>query len=248
MTNPSTDLDPSHTSAPKRFPLGKLVIGLLLLGALFLLREQAASSLESFIAWVEGLGVWGPIVFIAGYVVATVAFVPGAPLTLAAGPIFGLGAGVAYVFVAASLGAIAAFLVARYGARSWIESKLAHDARFASIDRAIGAEGLKIAFLLRLSPIFPFNLLNYALGLTRVHFSHYAIACVGMLPGTLLYVYLGKIAGDAAAAAGGAAPDAGWQTWAVRILGLVATILVTAVITRTARRALNEATGEPADV
>jgi uncharacterized membrane protein YdjX (TVP38/TMEM64 family) len=175
--------------------------------------------------------------------VATVAFVPGSLLTLAAGAIFGLGWGTAYVFVAATLGAAAAFLVARHLVRGAVERRLAGDARFAAIDRAIAHEGRRIVFLLRLSPVFPFNLLNYALGLTRVRFADYVVASLGMIPGTILYVYYGKLAGDVAALAGGAKVEKGPAYWAVLALGLVATAAVTALVTRTARRALREATG-----
>ena len=129
------------------------------------------------------LGVWGPLVFIAGYAIAAVAFIPGSILTLAAGAIFGLVSGIVYVFIAATLGSCLAFLVARYFAREAIERKLADTPRFAAIDRAVSAQGRKIVFLLRLSPVFPFNLLNYALGLTNVRFVDYAIAAFGMLPG-----------------------------------------------------------------
>jgi uncharacterized membrane protein YdjX (TVP38/TMEM64 family) len=167
--------------------------------------------------------------------------VPGSLLTLAAGAIFGLVAGTIYVFVAASLAACAAFALARTVARGALERRLSGNARFAAIDRAIAAEGRKIAFLLRLSPVFPFSLLNYALGLTRVRFGDYVLACLGMLPGTLLYVYLGSLAGDAAGR------GAGGQTrleWIFKAVGLVVTFVVTLVITRTARRALREVTGD----
>src|SRR5439155_1410723 len=97
---------------------------------------------------------------------------------------------------AATLGASAAFLVGRYLARAAVERRIAANPRFAAIDRAVGAEGRKIVFLLRLSPVFPFNLLNYALGLTRVRFADFFLASVGMLPGTVLYVYSGKLIGD----------------------------------------------------
>ena len=219
-----------------------LVLGIVALAALLLFGRQAAAAVPRFIAWVESLGVWGPVVFIAGYVVASIALIPASLLTLAAGAIFGLARGTLYVFSGATLGAAAAFLVSRYVARGVIERRLAHKQRFAAIDRAVGAQGFKIVLLLRLSPVFPFNLLNYALGLTRVRFLDYVLASAGMLPGTLLYVYYGKLAGTVAAAAGGKAPGTGAGYWAVLLLGLAATILVTALITRTARRALNEAT------
>jgi len=221
---------------------------ILLIGAalalLIVLGRQAGSYLPQFVAWVDSLGVWGPVVFVAGYIVAAVAFVPGSILTLAAGAIFGLGKGVVIVFLAAMLGSAAAFLVARYLARPAIERRLAGNTRFAAIDRAVGAQGRKIVFLLRLSPVFPFNLLNYALGLTKVRFLDFFIASAGMLPGTLLYVYYGKLAGDVAALAGGSAVAKGPEYYAVLVLGLVATIVVTTIVTRIARRALKEVAGE----
>jgi len=151
---------------------------------------------------------------------------------------------VAYVFVAATLGASLAFLISRYVARGAVEKRLAGNQRFAAIDRAVGEQGRRIVFLLRLSPVFPFNLLNYGLGLTRVRFAVYLVACLGMLPGTFLYVYSGKAAGDVAAVASGAAPDQDTGRLALMIVGLVATAVVTVLVTRIARRALDEATDD----
>jgi uncharacterized membrane protein YdjX (TVP38/TMEM64 family) len=214
----------------------------LVAAALIALGRLAGARIPAFAAFVNDLGWWGPAVYIAGYAVATVAFVPGSLLTLAAGAIFGVVKGTAIVFVAATLGASLAFLAARHTARSAIERRLAGNERFAAVDRAVAREGRKIVLLLRLSPIFPFNLLNYALGLTQVRFGDYLIACIGMLPGTLLYVYYGAIAGEVAALAGGAATPKGAGYYALLGVGLAATIAVTAIVTRTARRALDEAT------
>lgn len=234
-------LTPAATS---RAAWGKIGLGLVVVIGLLAIGRQAGGYLPQFAAWVDSLGAWGPVVFILGYAAAVVAFVPGSVLTLAAGAIFGLAEGVGYVFIAATLGASLAFLVSRYIARSAIEHRIQANPKFAAIDRAVGEEGRKIVFLLRLSPVFPFSLLNYGLGLTRVRFLDYVLACVGMLPGTVLYVYYGKLAGDVAALAGGAAPAGGAGYWSVLILGLVATVVVTALITRTAKRALAAATGE----
>ena len=243
-------MEEAHMNAENTQASGRGVsfakVGLIITGVILLifLGRQAGAYVPQFAAWVETLGVWGPIVFIIGYAVAAVAFIPGSVLTLAAGAIFGLINGIFYVFIAATLGSCLAFLVARHLARSAIERKLADNPRFATIDRAVSAQGRKIVFLLRLSPVFPFNLLNYGLGLTNVRFVDYAIAAFGMLPGTILYVYYGKLAGDVAALAGGAAPERGAADYAVLILGLVATIVATTIVTRTARKALKEATGE----
>jgi uncharacterized membrane protein YdjX (TVP38/TMEM64 family) len=240
-----SDASSTPTPAPRTgFSLSRVALVVVALAALVVLGRQAGGYVPQFAQWVNGLGVWGPVVFIIGYTLAAVAFVPGSLLTLAAGAIFGLAQGVVYVFIAAVLGSSAAFLVSRYLARGAIERRLASNPRFAAIDRAVGAQGRKIVFLLRLSPVFPFNLLNYGLGLTKVSFADYVAASVGMLPGTLLYVYYGKLAGDVAALAGGAAPEKGGGYYAVLILGLAATIVVTTIVTRTARRALREATGD----
>jgi uncharacterized membrane protein YdjX (TVP38/TMEM64 family) len=202
----------------------------------------AGGYITSFAQWVDDLGAWGPAVFIVGYAIAVAAFVPASLLTLAAGAIFGIAAGVVYVFIAAVAGSSLAFLISRYFARSSIERRLAGNEKFHAIDRAVGAQGRRIVFLLRLSPAFPFNLLNYALGLTSVRFVDYFAASVGMLPGTLLYVYSGKAVGDVAALAGGAAPERGASDLALLGVGLLATAVVTVLVTRIARRALAEAT------
>lgn len=234
---------PAGAAAPaRRLPLRQILVGVVVIAALLLLGRRAAALLPAFSARVAALGAWGPIVFVVGYVVAAVAFVPGSLLTLAAGAIFGLGWGVLLVFVGATLGAAAAFLIARYVARGAIERRVAGDARFARLNAAIAADGRRIVFLLRLSPVFPFNLLNYGLGLTTVRFVDYLIASVGMLPGTVLYVYYGKLAGDVATLAGGVSPPRDAAYYAVLGIGLAATVLVTTLVTRTARRALAEAT------
>jgi uncharacterized membrane protein YdjX (TVP38/TMEM64 family) len=215
--------------------------------ALVWLGRALGDELASFVEWVRTLGAFGPIVFVLAYAVAVVAFVPGSLLTLAGGALFGVAAGTAYVFAAASLGACAAFGLARTVARGAIERRVAANPRFAAIDRAIAADGRRITFLLRLSPVFPFTLLNYALGLTRVRFADYALACLGMLPGTVLYVYLGSLAGDLAALAGGARPEAGgWLERGFFVAGLIVTAIVTVLITRTARRALAAVTDDGA--
>jgi uncharacterized membrane protein YdjX (TVP38/TMEM64 family) len=242
----SEETPPATSDEARRIPYAKIALGLGVAAVLVVLGRSAGGYVPVFAEWVEGLGALGPIVFILGYAVAVVAFIPGSVLTLAAGAIFGLLEGTLYVIVAATLGATLAFLVARHGARAAIERRIEGDPRFAAIDRAVGAEGLKIVFLLRLSPVFPFNLLNYALGLTQVRLRDYFIASLGMLPGTLLYVYAGKVAGDVAAIAGGGAAEKGTGDWLVLVVGLLATAVVTIYVTRIARRALEAATAEQA--
>jgi uncharacterized membrane protein YdjX (TVP38/TMEM64 family) len=228
----------------KKLPVSKILLAGAAVAGLLALGRYAGGYIPAFQAWVEGLGALGPLAFIVGYAVAVVAFIPGSALTLASGAIFGVAKGTVFVFVAAVLGSTLAFLIARHLARAAIEKRVASDRRFAAIDRAIGSQGRKIVFLLRLSPIFPFNLLNYGLGLTRVRLADYVIAGLGMLPGTLLYVYLGSAAGQAVAAAGGAAPGRSPAEWALFGVGLLATVVVTVTVTRIARRALRDATGQ----
>jgi uncharacterized membrane protein YdjX (TVP38/TMEM64 family) len=233
-------------AAPARRPLAlTILLGFAAVGGLLVLGRFGGRYVPAFAERVRDLGAWGPAAFVAGYVLAAVVGVPGSLLTLAAGAIFGLWAGTLWVFVGATLGASAAFLVARYVARGAVERRAARDPRFRqfqAIDRAIAADGRRVVFLLRLSPAVPFTLLNYLLGLTRVRFADFVVASVGMLPGTLLYVYTGKVAGDVAAAAGRGAPARGAGYYAVLALGLAATVAVTVLLTRAARRALRAAT------
>ncbi len=228
-----------------------LLMALGLLGLVFLLAtkgQEIAAGIETFNTWVEGLGSLAPVVFLFGYALAVVAFVPGSLLTAAAGALFGLWQGTLVVFIGASLGACVAFLIARYIARDSIEARLGKHPKFRSVDQAIGKEGLKITFLLRLSPVFPFTLLNYLLGLSKVSFRDYALACFGMIPGTLLYVYLGKVAGEVISIAGDAASttasSSGKSPLEITFLlfGLAVTVFITLYVTRVARKALQEAT------
>jgi uncharacterized membrane protein YdjX (TVP38/TMEM64 family) len=190
--------------------------------------------------WVQDLGSVGAIAFILIYIVATVAFLPGSILTLGAGVVFGVVFGSIYVFIGATIGATLAFLVGRYLARGWISRKIAGNQKFAAIDRSVGKEGLKIVLLTRLSPIFPFNLLNYAFGVTGVSLKDYLIGSLGMIPGTIMYVYIGSLAGNIATLGSGNQPSNPTITWTIRIIGFLATVVVTVYGTRIARQALEE--------
>lgn len=238
---------PSHADRPVRRGRGswaRIALAVVGLIALLWIGEDLAAYVPRFADWVNGLGWWGPAVFAAGYAVATVAMVPGSLLTLAAGAIFGIVKGFLTVFVGASVGATLAFLVARYVARGWVEQRLDGNDRYAAIDRAVGSQGLKIAVLLRLSPVFPFNLLNYALGLTDIRLRDYVVAHLGMIPGALLYVSYGRAAGAVAEIARGAPTERDTGYYVVLAVGLLATIAVTTIVTRIARRALQEATDD----
>ena len=214
---------------------------------LVLLGRQLSGQLPRLTAAVDALGVWGPIVFIAGYAIACVAFVPASLLTLAAGALFGVVRGTVFVLIGATLGSLAAFLIARYLARDWIAARVAKDPRFAAIDAAIAEQGRKVVFLLRLSPVVPFSVLNYALGLTTVRVGDFILASAGMLPGTLLYVYSGNLASVVAGASNAAAPPKGPAFYTVLGLGLAATAAVTVLVTRVAKKALAHATARSAE-
>jgi uncharacterized membrane protein YdjX (TVP38/TMEM64 family) len=196
--------------------------------------------LKNLLVWIESLGSIGAIAFIGIYIVATVAFLPAFILTLGAGVLFDVWLGSIYVFVGATLGSIAAFLVGRYLARNWVAKKIAGNDKFRAIDRAVGKEGLKIVLLTRLSPAFPFNLLNYAFGVTGVSVQDYVIGSIGMIPGTIMFVYIGSLAGSLALIGTDAQPTNPALQWTIRIIGFVATVAVTVYITRLAKQALSE--------
>jgi uncharacterized membrane protein YdjX (TVP38/TMEM64 family) len=195
------------------------------------------AAIQSALSQIQQLGATGVVAFIALYALATVAFIPGSLLTLGAGVVYGVVQGSLYVLIGASLGAVLAFLVGRYLARDWVAKKIENNPKFKAIDAAVGREGFKIVLLTRLSPIFPFNLLNYAYGITGVELRDYALACIGMLPGTVLYVYIGSLAGSLAMLGSDQATNPLLQ-WIVRGIGFAATVAVTLYVTRIARKAL----------
>ena len=195
--------------------------------------------LKAALDWIAKLGPWGPVIFVGLYVVATVLFIPGSVLTLGAGAVFGVALGSFCVSISATLGATAAFLVGRYLARDVIARKIQKNEKFATIDQAVADEGWKIVLLTRLSPVFPFTLLNYAFGLTQVKLSHYVLASwIGMLPGTVMYVYLGSLVNF-----GAARRQRTTGEWVIYGVGLLATVTVTVFVTRLASKALAKKIG-----
>ncbi len=204
--------------------------------ALSLIQDYLKQTLD----WITTLGYWGPFALILVYILATVLFIPGSLLTLGAGAIFGVVAGSIYVSIGSVAGATCAFLVGRYLARGWVSKKIAGNKKFNAIDEAVAQEGWKIVGLTRLSPIFPFNLLNYSFGLTKVSLRDYVIASwIGMIPGTLMYVYIGSLAGELATLGS----ERGSKTigeWILYGVGLIATLAVTVYVTKISRQALNE--------
>jgi uncharacterized membrane protein YdjX (TVP38/TMEM64 family) len=224
--------------------IGRLAILVAMITGLFVAMRflPVQHWLTIFNNWVGQMGIVGIFIFIGVYAVATVLLAPGAILTIGAGFAFGLFKGFLTVSAGATLGAALAFLVARFIARNKIEAIARRNDKFCKIDNAIGRQGAKLIFLLRLSPVIPFNLSNYFYGLTGVRFWPYVLASwIGMMPGTFLYVYIGT-AGKAAitAAAGGEPLKHGWQYWTFLGVGLAATIVVTIWVTKIARDALKK--------
>jgi uncharacterized membrane protein YdjX (TVP38/TMEM64 family) len=197
------------------------------------------SYLADFVEWVRNLGWWGPLVFGLVYAVAGLA-IPGSLLTLGAGFAFGVVRGTIVVSASSVTTAVVAFWLGRTLFRDWIEARVAANPKFRAIDQAVAENGFKIVLLTRLSPVFPFTLLNYTFGLTKVRFRDYLLASwIGMLPGTILYVYLGSTVRTIADLAAGNVEHSPAQT-ALFIVGLIVTILVTVLVTRTARQALRQ--------
>ncbi len=220
----------------KRVLILAAVVAVLVIGGKYLnLPQRLADALE----WIEDLGPAGMGVYALLYILACVLFIPGSILTLGAGAIYGVVAGALLVSVSSTLGATAAFLVGRYVARSWIAKKIEGNARFSAIDDAVADEGWKIVGLTRLSPIFSFNLLNYAYGLTRVSLREYVLASwIGMMPGTVMYIYIGSLAGDLASLGADTERATTPGEWVLYGVGLLATILVSVYVTKIAKKAL----------
>jgi uncharacterized membrane protein YdjX (TVP38/TMEM64 family) len=216
--------------------------------ALLLWQLPVAAWMRAALDWTAANREVAWLAFIALYVVATVCFLPGLPLTLAAGAIFGVAAGTALVSVGSTVGATAAFFIGRTVARDWVGRRIAAWPRFRAADRAVASRGFWVVLLMRLSPALPFFLLNYAFGITAVKAREYVLGSwLGMLPATLAYVYAGSIAANLGQALAGKV-ELGATGWVLLGLGLAATVTVTVLVTRLARGYLdreiaNEASG-----
>lgn len=225
----------------------KQIIGLVAIAVLFTAAPAMAQSasaqgfvpelLHNSLQWIEDTEPAGAIAFILIYIIATVAFIPSSILTLGAGVVFGVVLGSIYTLIGATIGATAAFLVGRYLIRGWITRKIEGNDKFKAIDKAVAKEGFKIVFLARLSPVLPFIVLNYAFGVSGVSLKDYFLGSIGMIPGNIMYVYIGSTA-YSLATIGKEQPTNPALQWAIRIISLIATVAVTIYITRVARKAL----------
>ncbi len=219
-----------------------LVIGVGIGLAIIFHHGNLLGLIQDTLLWVKSLGTTGVLAFIVIYNLATVLFMPASLLTLGGGALYGLFLGSVYVLIAATLGATISFLIGRHVARGWVTQKLQGHPRFQAMDAAVARDGFKIVFLARLSPIFPFNLLNYTFGVTCISLKDYVLGSIGMLPATIMYVYLGAIAGDIATLGMPQvlSPQAQIARWGVKLVGIVATIAVTVYLGRIAKRSLNQ--------
>lgn len=237
-----------HGSArgPRRTAWVRLVSwAVIVLSAIVLARAlPVAAWFDRLSVVVERAGSWGLVIFAAAYVVAALCFVPGAAITMAAGALFGVAAGTLLVSVASTVAAALAFLIARYLARDAVRRWAQRHAHFRAFDRALAEGGWRVVALLRLSPVIPYNALNYLLGLTGVGFLPYVVASwVFMLPGTVVYVAAGSALRVGLAAASAAEEPLPLARLALAVLGLAATLAVALYVTRLMRRAMAEQSG-----
>ncbi len=229
-------------ASPQRRRLTMWIVGAVVVavaGGLYAASRfvNVTGPLIAALGWIQGLGIWGNLVFGLVYVLACTIMVSGAVLTLGAGVIYGPVWGTVTVSIASTIGAMTAFLVGRTVGRNWVARKVEGNPRFHAIDEAIGREGFKIVLLTRLSPVFPFVLLNYIFGITKVTFWKCAVASwIGMLPGTIMYVYLGSVVKSLAELEGDKPKTPAEQVffWA----GLAVTIVVAVIVGKVAKKAI----------
>jgi uncharacterized membrane protein YdjX (TVP38/TMEM64 family) len=190
---------------------------------------------------IGSMGPWGPVLFALIYVVSSILLAPVFLLTVAAGAIFGLWRGTLLVFITKLISSSVVFGLASPLSRSRLMRWAARDPRVAAVRHAVATDGVWVMFLLRLSPVVPFVLLNYALALSGVRYRNFVVAMVGTLPAIIMYVYYGRIIGDVAKIAAGVSPPRGPEYYVLLIGGLIATVIATTSITRASRRAFDEA-------
>lgn len=208
------------------------IVGALIAAGIFLRDDLSREALQRYIA---ALGIWAPVVFMVAYAAAAVAFLPGSIFTVAGGALFGPWLGTLYSLIGASLGAVLAFLIARYVAGDWVAQTSGQ--RLDRLRRGIDREGWRFVAFVRLVPVFPFNLINYALGLTRIALPPYALVTfVCMAPGALAYAWVGY-AGAEVITGGRGAIQAG-----LLALGLIAAV---AFLPRLVRRVKSDPSSQP---
>lgn len=231
-------VDPRSAGVSKPLIAAAVLLALLVAGRTLPLADWITAAAEAL----RGAGPLGMAGFVALYAGAALLLIPGSALTLVAGLVYGLGVGVALVVPASLLGAAGAFLLGRTLLRDAVARRAGDHPAFAAIDALVRRRGLRIVLLCRLTPLFPFTLLNYGLGATGVSFRDYFLAsAVGMFPGTVLYVYLGTLIPNAATLLSGELPAEGQALrTALLVGGLIAGFALVVWIGRVARAALDE--------
>jgi uncharacterized membrane protein YdjX (TVP38/TMEM64 family) len=219
-----------------------IVVAVVVVSAKYLGIQE---GVRRMLQYIHGLGPWAPLAYVVFYAVASVFAIPGSLLTLSGGFLFGLSAGILCVSVGGTLGATLAFVVGRYLLRGWIVEKVGNNPKFQALDEAVAREGWKIVLLARLCPIFPFPVTNYGLSITRVPLKQYVLASwVGMLPATVVLVYIGSLASSLASLGTGGRTRTPLE-WTLYAVGLLMAIVIVIYITRLAKRALQEKTRLP---
>jgi len=197
--------------------------------------------LAQLIVRIGSMGPWAPVLFVVAYVLSSIFLAPVFLLTIAAGAIFGLWRGTLLVFVTKMISSSVVFGLASPLSRSRLMRWADRDPRVAAVRRAVADDGVWVMFLLRLSPVVPFVLLNYALALSGVRYRNFVIAMAGTLPTIVMYVYYGKIIGDVAKIAAGVSPPRGPEYYLLLVTGLIATVVATTSIARASKRAFDNA-------
>lgn len=221
-----------------------ILVLMLVVAAVLVARSgiDVSELTQRFVETLQAQGDLGLVWLALAYIPASVLFFPAALLTLAGGFTFGFGKTLVAVSLGSTVGATAAFLAGRTLLRGLIEHKVASDVRFRALDAAVAEQGFKIVMLTRLSPVLPFNLLNYAFGLTKVRLRDFVLASwIGMFPGTVLYVSIGSAAKSLSDILAGRS-EGGVAQKVLFGVGVVATLVVSVLLARMARKALADAT------
>lgn len=215
-----------------------IAIGVALLAAGALLTALPIRQwIEALRGTVEGLGWWGPLIYAVAYGIGAVLVLPSGPFQVGAGLLFGLAVGIPTALVGTWLALAGAFAIGRWFARDRVQSLLDDRPRMRAVEGAIADGGWKTVVMLRLSPVLPMSLHNYVYGLTRMKFRVYMpAAAIAVAPGTVMWAWIGAVGGSAATASG----EASVVKWILRGVGLVATVVVSILLARHARRRLED--------
>ena len=198
--------------------------------------QIAPQQIDQLLAALRSPG--GAVAFVPLYALWVTLLLPGVWASMLAGALYGPVWGSVLVFIGACLGAEAAFLIGRHWLRDWTQHRLQALPRLRAVEQAVSREGLKLVLLTRLSPAFPFSLLNLAYGLSAVSLRDYSLGLIGILPGTVLFCGLGALAGDVARFGSVLSGQADAGAWSLRIVGVLATVAVVVLVGRAAERAL----------